>query len=759
MIWRVQVSGETSCVPKFLHPPLFYSTLHSRSKRSTDVCYFSAQYRQRAAKAPIKPPVSSRKPSSIPFSSRRTLHSQMARNNSSVSATDLSKADSASTTYRVTRNMVYPIVTSSSDNYYPHRASQRPRAQASTGERYSYHSSSRSPASSRVSSSTASSSPSSSSSSPLTSYTSATAPLSQSTADSQFSPPVSYKTPQDSSNPAIFPLFRHTTYTSSRQNVRDLLVNTSSQATQPESASTTSYGLPNGTPPGYAAFSYQNALNPSDSSLRTNQEQLLANHDLPRTLPPLPNLQTSNNFSALQHTYFSMLAQGPAFGALMKQPTSDASAPAGAATYATLDGLLESGVFRSHADRRCDDEIEQWLNDVAYASPSPTSSVAAAQSHSAADERSATSEPLSFDHLFNNNSQQSTSTAPATPYVHDASAFTTMQGSLPSTMFPQTTADENAMLNAFAAHFDFDPADQSMLAAAQSTPPSASEPPALSFSPTSPYDAALSGTPGTGLSLMDVDFDGDYDGMPLFGFEDGFTRPLFFNDEAGGVAPSALGLKGVAAPPSAAAPVEASAPVAPTSALSELDGLIAMNGTPSLVTLPLSTTFNTDASLPPTSSPVESPSNLRSATRPTGHRKNLSPSALLPMDAPTQTRSYRGPSATSRKDIPAFALGSSSSRAASSSTKSAINNKKRKAEEDPEDLEDDADEEEMRSGKIKPRMGESEIEAKRRQNTLAARRSRHRKLAYVRELEEKVIDLMRQNEMMAERLRGAGLEP
>ncbi|KAF9504309.1 hypothetical protein BS47DRAFT_1262669, partial [Hydnum rufescens UP504] len=88
----------------------------------------------------------------------------------------------------------------------------------------------------------------------------------------------------------------------------------------------------------------------------------------------------------------------------------------------------------------------------------------------------------------------------------------------------------------------------------------------------------------------------------------------------------------------------------------------------------------------------------------TGHRRNITPSNLVPVDAPTQQRSYIKPSATSRKDIPAaFAAAS----------------KKRGVSEVFDDLED-------------------AIEAKRRQNTVAARRSRARKLEYVRDLEAKV---------------------
>lgn len=473
-----------------------------------------------------------------------------------------------------------------------------------------------------------------------------------------------------------------------------------------------------------------------------------------------------------------MLAMDPFHGSDMKHTPKTANssaastAPAsGAAPIPTaMDVLFGQGVSRSHADSCDGNEMERLLTDLVDAAfPSSPRSIsspacelvddpsltASAHTHPTTDERLVTSEPLTFDSFFNAASQ-STGTAPPTPYVHDASAFTTMHNSLPPT----------TIFSDLATKFDFDgSADQAAFAAAvQTTPPSASEPPALSFSPTSPFDAMLSATPGTGLSLMDVDsLDAEFEGMPLF-FEDGFTLPLFPHDDGGraSVSPSALGLKGVAAPPPPSGTVEI-ATIPATQPINELDGLIPMSGTPSVVSVPLSTSFLT-APLPSTSTiPNDTSSSTATATspaaapksinRPTGHRKNLTPSALLPVDAPTQHRSYRGPSATSRKEIPAFALVSSSRRAQAAASK------KRKAEDDLEDVDGDEDEEEMATGKIKPRMGESEIEAKRRQNTLAARRSRHRKLQYVRELEDKVVALMRQNEEMAERLRNAGLEP
>lgn len=401
--------------------------------------------------------------------------------------------------------------------------------------------------------------------------------------------------------------------------------------------------------------------------------------------------------------------------------------------------------------------MSQFSVSAASAAASSTLDALLEQASMQQQQQSSSGEPPTFDELFTAASASSDSqqhqihniTAPSTPQVHDASAFTTMQ----NFSFDLST------LESLVQAANSTPFTSPMMQDVDTyTPPSASEPPALSFSPTSPYDhSALQATPSTGLTMDMVDFEGDMGDMPLFGFTDNFDiNRTLFGDESGdmsGVEPSALGLKGVAPQPQ----VIYQSVHDNSAQMADLEGLIAMSGTPSVVPVPLSAQLST-TSLPNTSSSTTTSSSSPVSTRrPTGHRKNLAPSALLPVDAPTQPRSYRGPSATSRKDIPAFALASSSTplgpSSSSSATASASSTKKRKAvSQDPEDSDDDDEE------KFKPRMGESEIEAKRRQNTLAARRSRHRKLAYVRELEEKVVGLMRENERMRETIVGAGLE-
>jgi len=110
----------------------------------------------------------------------------------------------------------------------------------------------------------------------------------------------------------------------------------------------------------------------------------------------------------------------------------------------------------------------------------------------------------------------------------------------------------------------------------------------------------------------------------------------------------------------------------------------------------------------------------RRKSAPTGTRKNITPEALVPYDAPIQPRKYRLPSSTSRKELPAtFAR----TRARSS------------VPHEPEPV-------------VGATLSEEDaIKAKRLQNTLAARRSRKRKLEYQRELED-AIDAERKDKEM-----------
>ncbi|TDL22136.1 hypothetical protein BD410DRAFT_681609, partial [Rickenella mellea] len=107
----------------------------------------------------------------------------------------------------------------------------------------------------------------------------------------------------------------------------------------------------------------------------------------------------------------------------------------------------------------------------------------------------------------------------------------------------------------------------------------------------------------------------------------------------------------------------------------------------------------------------------RSRSKPTGTRKNISPETLVPLEAPTQPRSYVTPSTTSRKEIPAVF---------------ARKRARSMAFDEEDELADEAD-----PLALPPTATEAEaIAAKRRQNTLAARRSRKRKLEYQQQLED-----------------------
>jgi hypothetical protein len=105
----------------------------------------------------------------------------------------------------------------------------------------------------------------------------------------------------------------------------------------------------------------------------------------------------------------------------------------------------------------------------------------------------------------------------------------------------------------------------------------------------------------------------------------------------------------------------------------------------------------------------------------TGTRPNITPSTLIPLDAPVQKRQYMTPSATSRKEIPAAFV---------------TRGKKRGIEEV--------------EAAVDPSLAR-QIEIKRFQNTQAARRSRARKLEYQRQLEDEIAALRQENETLRQR--------
>ena len=221
----------------------------------------------------------------------------------------------------------------------------------------------------------------------------------------------------------------------------------------------------------------------------------------------------------------------------------------------------------------------------------------------------------------------------------------------------------------------------------------------------SPFEDFLT-TPAIGSADMSADlltspaiFDADnFDmgGVPLFGGD-------------------GLGLSGA---------LESTKPAPPLPHPSFFDNMITMSPTsPSLDPSSLHPSPQTHP-LPTPSTPGRRPRK----SLPTGTRKNITPDALVSMDAPIQPRKYVTPSATSRKEVPTAWLKKKRARS--------------QAFGDEDELEEDVN---LDPGDL------DAIEAKRRQNTLAARRSRKRKLEYQRELETTVEREKEEKEMWKNR--------
>jgi len=167
----------------------------------------------------------------------------------------------------------------------------------------------------------------------------------------------------------------------------------------------------------------------------------------------------------------------------------------------------------------------------------------------------------------------------------------------------------------------------------------------------------------------------------------------------------------------------------PTSSVDQydLDGLLTISpSTPMLDSMDVSMYAGGATKAPTTTSPSATTTTTavqqretaaaRRRSTATGTRKGLTPDALVPLDAPTQPRKYALPSATSRKEVPAvFARKRARSVAFANE------------EEELDELEE---------GPGVNATEKEQIEWKRRQNTLAARKSRKRKLEHQKELEE-----------------------
>ncbi len=217
---------------------------------------------------------------------------------------------------------------------------------------------------------------------------------------------------------------------------------------------------------------------------------------------------------------------------------------------------------------------------------------------------------------------------------------------------------------------------------------------------TSPFDDSPSGdfdfleTPGYGTASLGDDFFTSPLVADVNSFDPSFTDlPVFADDDFSKMPP----------------------PPPPTS----FDNLFTMSPlTPAMdASSVMPSPQVTDVSVIP-QSPLLTKSSLTKMGKkgPTGTRKNITPESLVPLEAPTQPRNYLAPSSTSRKELPAVFA-------------------KKRARSMAFGDEEDELEEEAANGT--PTGTEADaIAAKRRQNTLAARRSRKRKLEHQRDLEE-----------------------
>lgn len=160
----------------------------------------------------------------------------------------------------------------------------------------------------------------------------------------------------------------------------------------------------------------------------------------------------------------------------------------------------------------------------------------------------------------------------------------------------------------------------------------------------------------------------------------------------------------------------------------DTDGMFTISpGTPMLDTpsLPMQHSPLVTSTQLPSTTPATNAARRRGAA--TGTRKGITPESLVPLDAPTQPRKYVTPSATSRKELPAVFA------------------RKRARSQALGDEEDELDADHQPPG---PNASEREqIEWKRRQNTLAARKSRKRKLQHQQELEDNVRALTRDRDV------------
>lgn len=401
-----------------------------------------------------------------------------------------------------------------------------------------------------------------------------------------------------------------------------------------------------------------------------NADDITSTHGLPDSLPALPSLRASKT-SDYNHNSNTMAQPDPV------------------ATLASLS--------RNYLNMLASKPSQKEADDYAAMPPPPVPVSAAAQPYAA---QGAASEPdfnTVLVEMIRASPQMSDFASPSMMAHHN---FDVPQTYLTSPLFE-----------------DFDPTSPLF-----GTPGQEFISPALTMTPdlTSPMfnDTDFFGSPLITDNYHPLDNGQNFNDMPLFADQHGRPMP-----------PSTPMLVSDMSPQLA----DSSSPQlrTPANAVGSFDGVI--TDAPSLFDSTESsgsaTGFNRLTSLPPTPNPEMTSASPSRAVKPlprmparraapTGTRRNITPQSLIPVDAPTQQRSYHMPSTTARKEVP---VTFQRKRAAAGLV------------DDDEILPD-----------LPPNATEKQqIEWKRRQNTIAARKSRKRKLQHQLGLEDEVEKLRR----------------
>lgn len=137
---------------------------------------------------------------------------------------------------------------------------------------------------------------------------------------------------------------------------------------------------------------------------------------------------------------------------------------------------------------------------------------------------------------------------------------------------------------------------------------------------------------------------------------------------------------------------------------------------------------------------------IGASTKPTGYRRNLTPNDLMPLEAPTQKRNYMFQSPTSRKELPPSVTRTFHPSPRGEKRSSLQAGLPTRAESEGRDQASSAGSDEGQ----KPDTGDNgstdedtkalkdHVEQKRRANTIAARKSRRRKVEFIEGLQVQI---------------------